>query len=78
MCHWHILAPRRGCFSNHLPLRRVRIFASSACFYGIGNSIGISYSIKKEAPQRFPKQSSHTWNGEPSGSSLPQYLQRAI
>ena len=47
MCQWHILAPRRGCFSNHLPLRRVRIFASSACFYGIGNSIGISYSIKK-------------------------------
>ena len=24
---WHILAPRRGCFSNHLPLRRVRILA---------------------------------------------------
>ena len=48
MCHWHILAPRRGCFSNHLPLRRVRIFASSACFYGIGNSIGISYSIKRK------------------------------
>ena len=47
MCHWHILAPRRGCFSNHLPLRRMRIFASSACFNGIGNSIGISYSIKK-------------------------------
>ena len=24
---WHILAPRRGCFGNHLPLRRVRILA---------------------------------------------------
>ena len=24
---WHILAPRRGCFSNHLPLRRVRFLA---------------------------------------------------
>ena len=24
---WHILAPRRGCFSNHLPLLRVRILA---------------------------------------------------
>ena len=24
---WHILAPRRGCFSNHLPLRRVHILA---------------------------------------------------
>ncbi|MFR5522406.1 MAG: hypothetical protein ACLTIF_08660 [Lachnospiraceae bacterium] len=24
---WHILAPRRGCFSNHLPLHRVRILA---------------------------------------------------
>ena len=24
---WHILAPRHGCFSNHLPLRRVRILA---------------------------------------------------
>ena len=47
MCQWHILAPRRGCLGNHLPLRRVRIFASSACFYGIGNSIRISYFIKK-------------------------------
>ena len=25
---WHILAPRRGCFSNHLPLRRVRILVA--------------------------------------------------
>jgi hypothetical protein len=24
---WHILAPRRGCLGNHLPLRRVRILA---------------------------------------------------
>ena len=24
---WHILAPRRGCPGNHLPLRRVRILA---------------------------------------------------
>ena len=31
---WHILAPRRGCFSNHLSLRRVRILAER--FYFIG------------------------------------------
>ncbi len=31
---WHILAPRRGCFGNHLPLRRVRILAER--FYFIG------------------------------------------
>ena len=31
---WHILAPRRGCFGNHLPLRRVRI--PVARFYFIG------------------------------------------
>ena len=31
---WHIPAPRRGCFSNHLPLRRVRIPAER--FYFIG------------------------------------------
>ncbi len=24
---WHILAPRRGCFGSHIPLRRVRILA---------------------------------------------------
>ena len=24
---WHILAPRRGCLGNYLPLRRVRILA---------------------------------------------------
>ena len=29
--HWHILAPRRGCFSNHLPLRRVCILAEHFC-----------------------------------------------
>ena len=29
---WHILAPRRGCFGNHLPLRRVRFLAERA-FY---------------------------------------------
>ena len=32
---WHILAPRRGCFCNHLPLRRVRIPAER--FYFIGH-----------------------------------------
>jgi hypothetical protein len=31
---WHILAPRRGCFSNHLPLRRVRILAERLLSYG--------------------------------------------
>ena len=31
---WHILAPKRGCFGNHLPLRRVRILV--ARFYFIG------------------------------------------
>ena len=31
---WHILAPRRGCLGNHLPLRRVRI--PVARFYFIG------------------------------------------
>ena len=40
---WHILAPRRGCFSNHLPLRRVRILAE--LFLSYGN--GVSYTIKK-------------------------------
>ena len=28
---WHILAPRRGCLGNHLPLRRVRILAEFFC-----------------------------------------------
>ena len=31
---WHILAPRRGCFGNHLPLRRVRIPAERFHFIG--------------------------------------------
>ena len=31
---WHILAPRRGCFGNHLPLRRVRILAERFCVIG--------------------------------------------
>ena len=31
---WHILAPRRGCFGNHLPLRRVRILAERFCMIG--------------------------------------------
>ena len=30
----HILAPRRGCFGNHLPLRRVRILAERFCMIG--------------------------------------------
>ena len=40
---WHILVPRRGCFSNHLPLRRVRILAEH--FYRMENEV--SYTIKK-------------------------------
>ena len=40
---WHILAPRRGCFGNHLPLRRVRILAE--LFLSYGNEV--SYTIKK-------------------------------
>ena len=40
---WHILAPRRGCFGNHLPLRRVRILAER--FLSYGNEV--SYTIKK-------------------------------
>ena len=39
----HILAPRRRCFSNHLPLRRVRILAER--FLSYGNKV--SYTIKK-------------------------------
>ena len=31
---WHILAPRRGCFGNHLPLRRVRILVKHLLSYG--------------------------------------------
>ena len=30
---WHILAPRRGCFGNHLPLRRVRILVKHLLSY---------------------------------------------
>ena len=29
----HILAPRRGCFGNHLPLRRVRILVKHLLSY---------------------------------------------
>ena len=39
----HILAPRRGCFSNHLPLRRVCIPAER--FLSYRNEV--SYTIKK-------------------------------
>ena len=39
----HILAPRRGCFGNHLPLRRVRILAERLLSYG--NEV--SYTTKK-------------------------------
>ena len=41
---WHILAPRRGCFGNHLPLRRVRILAERFCMIG-----RISYHTEKAA-----------------------------
>ena len=37
---WHILAPRRGCFGNHLLLRRVRFLRS--IFYMIGRNF-LSY-----------------------------------
>ena len=39
---WHILAPRRGCLGNHLPLRRVRIRVERLLSYG--NEV--SYTIK--------------------------------
>ena len=42
---WHILAPRRGCFGNHLPLRRVRIL--SGAFLSYGNEV--SYTMKKSS-----------------------------
>ena len=45
---WHILAPRRGCFSNHLPLRRVRILIGA--FLSYGNKV--SYTMKKKQPHR--------------------------
>ena len=45
---WHILAPRRGCFDNHLPLRRVRILAE--LFLSYGNEV--SYTIKKALRQK--------------------------
>ena len=41
----HILAPRRGCFGNHLPLRRVRILAER--FYMIRCN---SYHIRNSPP----------------------------
>jgi len=31
---WHILALRRSCFGNHLPLRRVRILVERYLSYG--------------------------------------------
>ncbi len=46
-----ILAPRRGCFSNHLPLRRVRILAEH--FYRMENEV--SYTIKNPVRERSPK-----------------------
>ena len=39
---WHILALRRGCFGNHLPLRRVRILAER--FLSYRNEV--SYTMK--------------------------------
>ena len=48
---WHILAPRRGCFGNHLPLRRVALetyFHSAAVrSHGTVFFIRISCYIKK-------------------------------
>ena len=46
---WHILAPRRGCFSNHLPLRRVRIFAE--LFYWIETQ----FRSNKKAARSHPR-----------------------
>ena len=40
---WHILALRRSCFGNHLPLRRVRILVERYLSYG--NEV--SYTIIK-------------------------------
>ena len=53
---WHILAPRRGCFGNHLPLRRVRILAER--FLSYRNEV--SYTIKKAAAGATTSQFSTT------------------
>ncbi len=45
---WHILAPRRGCFGNHLPLRRVRILVKHLLSY----ENEVSYPIVAATPSR--------------------------
>ena len=47
---WHILAPRRGCLGNHLPLRRVRILVER--FLSYGNEV--SYTIKNARRNSLP------------------------
>ncbi len=44
----HILAPRRGCFGNHLPLRRVRILAERLLSYG--NEVSYTIIKRKRTP----------------------------
>ena len=53
----HILAPRRGCFGNPLPLRRVRILAERFCM--IGRNF---LSYKKELPPIFSGSSSFSFS----------------
>ena len=47
----HILAPRRGCFSNHLPLRRVRILAERFCMIE-RNFLSYKNATQPFSPQR--------------------------
>ncbi|WP_419049800.1 hypothetical protein, partial [Gallintestinimicrobium sp.] len=51
---WHILAPRRGCFSNHLPLRRVRILAERLLSY----ENEVFYTIIKKGHAAHPEMKS--------------------
>ena len=68
---WHILAPRRGCFGNHLPLRRVRILAERFCSkrsaakpspqaqtISASQSLSLDISLRRfRSPYRFQDQS---------------------
>ena len=51
---WHILALRRGCFSNHLPLRRVRILAERLLSY----ENEVFYTIIKKGHAAHPEMKS--------------------
>ena len=70
---WHILAPRRGCFSNHLPLCRVRILVEYLLSYG--NEV--SYTIIK-APQPFLDRLRCFLSDNRIGSILLDMLQSLI